>query len=273
MFIKHLRRGADEPVVVRRVVILLAVGLVLSVLLLYVVGRPKVGGDLTLARSDRPGLRVLFVGNSFTFRNDLPRLVHRLASAGHPIYAVSYTAPGWRLKQAAHDDRLASLLHDVRWDVVVLQEQSEIPSLPAEVRARELDPYAEELHEQITAVGARTVLFLTWGYREGDRRNVPDDTFTAMQMRLGRGYSDVAAELRASIAPVGLAWIDALAERPQLELWAGDGKHPSRLGSYLAACVFYAVLTGKDPRGNRFTAGLREARFLQRVAWDVVVRS
>jgi hypothetical protein len=272
VFIKHLRRGADEPVVARRVVIVLAVGLVLSVLL-YVVGRPKVGGDLALARSDRPGLRVLFVGNSFTFRNDLPRLVHGLASDGHPIYAVSYTAPGWRLKQAAHNRGLASLLHDVRWDVVVLQEQSELPSLPADVRVREFDPYAEELHEKITAAGARTVLFLTWGYRQGDRRKVPDDTYTAMQMRLGRGYSDVAAELRAPIAPVGLAWIEALAERPQLELWAGDGKHPSRLGSYLAACVFYAALTRKDPRGNRFTAGLREARFLQRVAWDVVVRS
>jgi hypothetical protein len=48
--------------------------------------------------------------------------------------------------------------------------------------------------------------------------------------------------------------------------------HPSRLGSYLAACVFYRTLTGQDPRGSGFTAGLDEAqaRFLQDVAADVV---
>jgi hypothetical protein len=74
------------------------------------------------------------------------------------------------------------------------------------------------------------------------------------------------------VAPVGLAWAQALQREPGLELWAGDGKHPSKLGSYLTACVFYASLTGRDASASRFTAGLepRLAQLAQAVADEVV---
>ena len=101
---------------------------------------PFLRGDVALARSTRPGLRVLFVGNSLTYSNDMPALVHDLAAAdpaATPIYAVEYTAGAWRLKAAASDRGLYRLLHEVRWDDVVLQEQSAIPSLPTAVRGRE----------------------------------------------------------------------------------------------------------------------------------------
>ena len=230
---------------------------------------PVAGGDLTLARSSRPAHRVLFVGNSFTFRNDLPGLVHELSADSDPVFAGSYTAGGWQLSWFAKDNGLDRLLHQVHWDVVVLQEQSQIPSFPADDRAREFDPSVLALTQKIDAVGARPLLFLTWGYRTGDRRNVPHDTYDAMQQRLVDGYSNAAREARAQIAPVGLAWREALRRRPALDLWDDDDRHPSRAGTYLAACVFYATLTSKSPVGNRFSDGLREARFLQGVAWDV----
>ena len=77
---------------------------------------------------------------------------------------------------------------------------------------------------------------------------------------------------RHAVAPVGRAWAEALRREPGLELWDGDGMHPSRLGSYLTACVFYAILTGRDPAASGFTAGIApsEARSLQQVAADVV---
>ena len=67
---------------------------------------PTLRGDIALARSDRPGLRVLFVGNSFTFKNSLPALVHDLAAGdpgATPILSVEYAAPGWSLQQANKD--------------------------------------------------------------------------------------------------------------------------------------------------------------------------
>jgi hypothetical protein len=214
---------------------------------------PVAAGGLELAKSDKPGLRVLFVGNSFTFRNDLPQLVQRLSGDRHRIVAVSFTAGGWQLRNFAANHELDRLLHEVRWDVVVLQEQSRIPSFGPDYRAREFDPYVRALARKIAGAGARPLLFQTW------------------QARLAWGYADAARSVHAAVAPVGAAWLAALSERPQLDLWADDGKHPSRLGSYLAACVFYATLTTGNPISNDFTDGLStaDARYLQRVAWDV----
>lgn len=72
---------------------------------------------------------------------------------------------------------------------------------------------------------------------------------------------------------MGLAWEEAHEREPGLDLWDSDGKHPNLAGSYLAACVFYAMLSGRNPSGSEFTGGLEpaEARLLQRVASDVVL--
>jgi hypothetical protein len=232
---------------------------------------PNLRGDIALARSDRPGIRVLFVGNSFTFENSLPALVHELAAGdpgATPIFSVEYAAGGWSLHQANKDEGLDKLLQEVHWDVVVLQEKSWVLSLPEERWRRETYPAARDLHEKISAVGARTVLFMTWGYVRGDRWHEPHDTYAAMQARLADGYSELGAELGAQVAPAGLAWAEALRREPSLHLWAGDGQHPGRLGSYLAACVFYAMFSGREPTQSSFTAGIQlgQARLFQRVA-------
>ncbi len=148
---------------------------------------PTLRGDIALARGDRPGLRVLFVGNSFTFKNSLPALVHDLAAAdpgATPIYSVEYAAPGWSLHQAAKDDGLTKLLREVHWDVVVLQEKSWLLSFSEQQWHRSTYPFARDLHEKISAAGARTLLFMTWGYVLGDRWNEPHDTYAEMQSRL-----------------------------------------------------------------------------------------
>jgi hypothetical protein len=250
------------------------VGLVQSGLVRNPLG-PRIQGDIELARGDRAGLRVLFVGNSFTFRNSMPALVHELADADSgapPIFAVQYTAPRWSLEKASEDDGLEVLLEDVHWNVVVLQEKSWFLALPAERRRKATYPFARALQREIAVAGARTMLFMTWGYKDGDRWNWRGDYYDAMQARLAEGYSELAGELSAEIVPVGLAWVEALRRQPGIDLWADDGKHPSRLGSYLAACVFYAILSGRDPAASDFTGDLdpAEARFLQAVASDVV---
>jgi hypothetical protein len=203
---------------------------------------PVVQGDLDAARSDRPGRRVLFVGNSITYYNDMPDLVSRLADgdAGtKPLFAVSFTRPGWTLRQSERDERLRDLLRDVAWDSVVLQEQSRLAfSSPSEVGGESV-PYALRLQQLAAARGARTVIFMNWPMRyRGD---------LADQLEFER------------VAPVGPAWDEALRRRPGLDLLADDGYHPNLAASYLAACVFYATLTGRDPTRSTFTAGLPEA--------------
>lgn len=211
---------------------------------------PVVHGDLALARSDRDGLRVLFVGNSLTYYNSMPALVGKLAAAdegAQPIFAVWYTAPGWTLRGAAGDDELRALLDEVHWNAVVLQEQSGLAS----GSLTESEPFARDLQRRAEASGARTIVFMNW---------------------LNRNDSDLAERLSVPLAPVAVAWYEAQQRRPDLNLWASDGRHPNRSGSYLAACVFYATLTGRDPTQSAFSGGLEEseARFLRRVASEVV---
>jgi len=150
--------------------------------------------------------------------------VHDLAAGdpgARPIFSVEYAAPGWSLHQADRDSGLARLLREVKWDVVVLQEKSWLLSYPEEQWRRSTYPFARDLHEKISAAGARTVLFMTWGYALGDRWNEPHDTYAAMQARLATGYSRLGLELGVRVAPAGLAWAEALRRDP--------GGKPSRL--------------------------------------------
>ena len=127
------RRGADPCSVIARLLRLIAVllaGLLLGVgafaalVALGVVRNPLdpvIGGDIALARSGRPGQRVLFVGNSLTYYHDMPGMVGRLAAADpgpEPLIVVSYTRGAARLSDFAGDGGLRRLLHEVRWDDV-----------------------------------------------------------------------------------------------------------------------------------------------------------
>jgi hypothetical protein len=228
-------------------------------------------GDIEQARSDEPGLRVLFVGNSLTYYNDMPHMLHELAAedpGAQPIFSVARTRGSWTLKGATDDKGLESLLEDVQWDEVVLQERSWYLSEPKDWWLRETYPYAEDLQREIRAANDQGMLFETWGYRHG----IDDqDSYAWMQSRLDAGYQALGTRLGMNVVPVGDAWYATQTERPGLDLWADDGRHPNRAGSYLAACVFYAELTGRDPSQSRFTAGLdpNEARFLQQMAMRV----
>jgi hypothetical protein len=274
-----LRRRGVRAAARVSVVLLALVGVYLVLVQLDVIRSPLdpiVRGDLELARSSDEGVRVLFVGNSLTYRNEMPALVQQLAAAddGAPrIIAVEYVASNWSLRAASKDDGLARLLREVRWDVVVLQERSYLPALAPEARAVEVEPFAYALRSQIERAGAETMLFMTWGYEDGDDGAVPGDTFTAMQERVAYAYWELGRNLDARVAPVGVAWAEALRRAPSVDLWANDGRHPSGRGSYLAACVFYALLTEQSPVGNAFTGELdrAEADLLQAVALDVVV--
>jgi hypothetical protein len=111
---------------------------------------------------------------------------------------------------------------------------------------------------------------MTWERRDG----LPQEGFAdfgAMQSQLEVGYRTIGDELGATVAPVGLAWQEAVQTKPDVALWDADGSHPALPGSYLAACVLYTTLFGKSPEGLDYHASLpaEVAQFLQTVAAQV----
>ena len=230
-------------------------------------------------------LRVLFLGNSYTSVNDLPGTFRSLAtSTGHAVVVDSYAPGGYTLAAPPNDhaDDPATLAKIAAgpWHVVVLQEQSQLPTIPPFLEATTI-PGATSLDAAVHAAHpcARTVLYLTWGRKDGGQQcagnlcSPPFADFAAMQTSLTAAYTKVAAAIGAEIAPVGPAWLQAMADAPAVGLFAGDGSHPSKAGTYLAASVFHAALLGDSPVGATYTGdvGVGAATALQAVAGHTVL--
>jgi len=204
-------------------------------------------------------VRILFVGNSFTSRNNLPGLIKGLAGArGIDIEHKLISAGGASLRQHLNAGKALEAMATGSFDTVVLQEQS---TLPIKSPARFQDS-ARDFHAAIDAAGARTALYMTWA-----RRNAPDT-----QAALTSAYAGSAAELGATLIPVGLVWERFLATHDEPLLHDADNSHPALAGSYLAACVFLIALLNEDPVGTDVPVkGLDPdtAALLRQSAWDI----
>ncbi len=230
---------------------------------------PAVRGA-TPVQQPRP-LRVYFMGNSYTFVNDLPRTFATLAaSGGHQVETRTDAAGGELLQGHASDASALAALRATRWSFVVLQEQSEVPAFE-ESKLRVMYPAARRLVLAARAAGVTPAFLMTWGHAHGLPEAALD--YSGMQARIGHAYVEIAREVRAPVAPVGLAWQQVHRQYPELALWQSDGSHPSVAGTYLAACVLYATLLGASPEGLSYTAGLSRgtARLLQATAGQAVL--
>jgi len=105
-------------------------------------------------------LQVLFIGNSFTFYHDLPKMVAELAEAGGqlPLGFQQETPGGYTLQQQWKDGKALALIRSRRWDYVVLQDQSQAPLL----NRKAMNEYATKFNAEIRKQGAKTILYMTW---------------------------------------------------------------------------------------------------------------
>jgi prepilin-type N-terminal cleavage/methylation domain-containing protein/prepilin-type processing-associated H-X9-DG protein len=230
------------------------------------------GEDSESARSSlQAGLapvRIFFIGNSYTSFNNLPAMVAGLAKAGGKNVEVDSNIPGGYTLEMHWVERqsLAKMKSQPR-DVVVLQEQSTRPIFEPEP----MREYAEKWAAAIKEHGASTMFYLTWA-----RKFWPES-----QSILTGAYVGCGEAFGGDVSPVGVAWANALKANPNLELHTSDDSHPTPMGSYLAACVFYATLFNESPVGlpGRLTGpnggvlvdiSPAQAAMLQKIAWETV---
>ena len=227
-------------------------------------------------------ITTLFIGNSYTFVNDLPGIINDIAqSKGNTFNYQSHTPGGSTFAQHASNSNVQDLLNAEAWDYVILQDQSQNPSFPPSQVANEVYPYAESLCEDVRLANAcsKPVFFMTWGRENGDTQNCvfypPLCTYEGMQDRLTESYTEMAEDNNSLLAPVGTAWKSVRESHPNINLYSSDGSHPSIHGSYLAACVFYATLFSDNPINIFIPQGItiEEALIIQETAYNTTIEN
>ena len=184
-------------------------------------------------------LRVLFVGNSYTFYNQMPQtaFTELAAAAGYAVEVTEVTKGGYYLSQFAdpeneHGKRLRETIAGKRYDFAVLQEQS---MNPIKDEARFLKGVAD-VKALIDA--EQFVLYATWGRNDGSP-NLAELGLTREEMteKLSIAYNKAAAQIGAKVAEVGNAFLAYAATQNKEDLYNPDKSHPSALGSAIAAKV------------------------------------
>lgn len=245
----------------------------------YSATSPKTNGKFWHLREGKAVIwqtrKVLFIGNSFTFYSDVPSIFGEIArSLDENVVVESVTKGSWTLsKFADENDEQGKIVHEKLassddYDVIVLQEQS----------TRPLDNYkgflsaVKALKEKINATqkSCKIYLYATWGYKEG--ADVYKITVPEMEKRLLTAYENVASETGTLVSRVGSAFTKIYTERPEINLYFSDNKHPSYAGAYLSASVHVATILELDPRQSAYNGSLSEnvASILKSVAYMTV---
>ncbi|MEN9987318.1 MAG: hypothetical protein RLZZ585_357 [Bacteroidota bacterium] len=223
-------------------------------------------------------ISVLFIGNSYLSVNNLPQMAQDLTeSLGDQMLMDNKMNGGFTFQSHAFDATTYDKIHSKPWDFVVLQGQSQEPSFPFEQVNQQTLPYAQQISDSVYASNqcSQVNYYMTWGRQVGDPQWDSINTFDKMNTRLRNAYLRIADSTNASVSPVGVAWKYVRDNYPSINLYAGDGSHPSLEGSYLAACTFYSSLFQKSCVGASYTTGLnpQTCAILQLVASSIVLDS
>ncbi|MBI2933866.1 MAG: hypothetical protein HYY16_19655 [Planctomycetes bacterium] len=233
---------------------------------------PRVGATPTASAQGAPeSLRVLFIGNSYTASNEgVHNVVRELGGSATPPRTIETAAVligGASLATHWSDGTARARIREGGWDFVVLQCLWWADAGQTELTIYQ---YARLFDAEIKQAGAQTVFYETWVWGGGSR---PTDTDWPYDLhdQVVQAYHAIAAELEAVVAHVGEAWWRSFEQRPALDLYDADNSHPSPAGTYLAACTFYAALTGENPMGLAYVSmgvTTEDAALLQQVAWE-----
>ena len=218
-------------------------------------------------------LKILFIGNSITFYNDLPGMFESLAlNAGKKIYVKDGSMMGYPLEDHCTYTHTINSIYEEAWDYVILQESP--------VRAMEL--YCEDymfkyaifldslIHDNNT--NTQTIIFMPTAYADGLTFLSGERlSYNEMQEEIYNGTIMLADSLDAIIAPVGWAFKSVIQQKG-LDLFLSDMVHPNVQGSYLGACVIYATIYQQSVLGNSYYASLpfMEAGYFQAAGSRIV---
>ncbi|MBE5888377.1 MAG: hypothetical protein E7283_06010 [Lachnospiraceae bacterium] len=219
------------------------------------------GCKMSPNRSKTKTLNILFIGNSFTYYNDMPDVyfANICKEGGYKVNVTRITKGSHFLYKFAdptdtYGAKVKTALENNQYDIVIIQEQSSGTITNPERFKKSVRTLAAMVKEN----GAELYLYSTWGYNEGYSKLADcGGTTAAMEKKVRTAYESIAKEVGAKVVYAGVAMLD-IYKNTSINVYASDLYHPSENGSLLVAYTFYATLFGEDPRALTYTAGLSE---------------
>ena len=190
-------------------------------------------------------MRILMLGNSFTFANNMPSTLADLTGAE----VIQHTRGGARLaEQLNPKTQLGSLtqtaLENKKWDYVILQEMSNGPITAKESFLKNV----RLLCKKIRSNGATPILYATWAYQKGGKQLQSFGMdYDEMYQKMYEACHEAADQNGALIADVGKRFYEIA---DQKDIFAEDGCHPNALGSQIAAQVIADVIQADQAKSK-----------------------
>ena len=229
---------------------------------------------------DNGATSVLFIGNSYTHYNDMPKLFHKIAeSKGENIITEMDARSNHSFSMHTNRPELFAHIRKRKWDYIVLQGFSRELSYDRSVIDTASVPYLDIILDSIYLNNpcTKVLLYMTWGYKTGIADREDADTYEKMSEAVERGYKYIAGKYGLSIVPVGKVYenIKEYSDGSLFHcLYQKDDQHPTIFGSYAIANTFYSAIFRKSPV-NAYHKGLskEDAEVIQETAYNCVIDS
>ena len=207
----------------------------------------------------RDTLKVLFLGNSYTYYHTYPVIFKEMAwREGHYADCDIFISGGYTMKAHLENEFSARKVRKGGYDCVMLQDQSVLPLLNGTAYDAGCSRYVGLMVENVKkySPNAKVSLEITWGRRFGNNNLGQYEkyaklyhelfaSYDAMQDRLIEKITETATVNSIQTTPVGVAWQIVMHERPDILLYHKDNHHQSYAGSYLSAAVAYLTIYGE----------------------------
>ena len=210
-------------------------------------------------RDKETELKILFIGNSFTFFNDMPTKYFQniCGASGYKVSVESITNGGHYLSKFAdasdeYGAKVDKALKENKYDIVIIQEQSGCPIADPNRFFNGVRALAKKVKDN----GAELYLFETWGYKEGySKLSSHGGSTKIMEMKLRAAYTAIAEEVGAEVILAGVAMLD-IHTQGKIEVYRDDLFHPSAQGSALVAYTIFGKIFMEDARNVKYNCGM-----------------
>ena len=220
-------------------------------------------------------LKILFIGNSYTHMNNMPKLFDKIATSnGENVEVVMSAKSSHTFEMHSQRSEMYAKINSEQWDYVVLQGFSRELSYSKQYIDSVSLPYIQQIVDSIHQNNSCTdvMLFMTWGYENGFKNRDEINTFSKMAKAVQYGYRYIADTLNLMIAPVGDVWKE-VRSNPAIQLYEKDQMHPSVMGSHLIVTTLYtSIFKKKSMYQSAFNGGNTEKmQFIDDMAYNYIL--